>query len=75
VLGKGIKMVKHIAVFNRWGQILYERSNIQPNDHAAGWNGKFNNLDVAPGTYVYIAEVVCDTDETFAYKGTVTLLR
>src|SRR5581483_6384186 len=27
VLGKGIKLVKHITVFSRWGQIVYQRDN------------------------------------------------
>lgn len=75
VLGKGIKLVKHITVFNRWGQAVYRRDNIQPNDHSAGWDGKSAGIDMPSGVYVYIAEIICDTGDEFAYKGTVTLIR
>ena len=75
VLGKGIKLVKHIIVFNRWGHVVYRRDNIQPNDHSAGWDGKSEGIDMPSGVYVYIAEIICDTGDVFTYKGTVTLIR
>lgn len=35
-------------VFNRWGELIFET-----NDYKLGWNGTYNGLSVADGTYVY----------------------
>lgn len=76
VLGRGIKEVKHFAVFDRFGNILFERSH-QPATETGfdGWNGTYKDRPMPSGTYVYVAEVVCDTGEVFPYKGTVVLIR
>ncbi len=74
-LGKGINVVKHFAVYNRTGQVLFEKSNFQLNDKSSGWNGKFQGYDQPTGVYIYAIEVECDTKEIFSKKGTITLIR
>jgi gliding motility-associated-like protein len=75
VRGKGITTVRYFRVFNRWGQVVFERSNIQVNDPGQGWDGKINGLPAQPDVYVYTAEVQCTAGGTFTYKGNVTLIR
>ncbi len=76
ILGRGIKEVKHFAVFNRLGEVLYEKEHFSVNETAfEGWDGTYKNVPAPPGTYVYFAEIVCDTGELFHYKGTVVLIR
>ncbi|MFY7900336.1 MAG: PKD domain-containing protein, partial [Chitinophagaceae bacterium] len=74
-LGRGIKVVKHFTIYNRAGQLIFEKSNFQINDKLAGWNGKFQGHDQPMGTYIYSIEVECDTNEIFSKKGTITLIR
>ncbi|MBC7650139.1 MAG: PKD domain-containing protein [Deinococcales bacterium] len=74
-LGRGIKSVKHFAIFNRAGQIIYEKANFNVNDASSGWNGTFKGIEVQSGVYVYMIEVVCDTGDIFSAKGTVTIIR
>ena len=74
-LGRGIKSVKHFAIFNRAGQIIFEKSNFNVNDAAAGWNGTFKGLEAQSGVYVYMIDVECDTGDIFSAKGTITLIR
>jgi gliding motility-associated-like protein len=74
-LGRGIKLVKHFAIFNRAGQIVFEKANFNVNDASAGWNGTFKGIEAQSGVYVYMIEVECDTGDIFSAKGTVTIIR
>ena len=75
--GKGIYGVRSFKIFNRWGEIVYEKYNFQVNDAspAAGWNGRYKNKDAGQDVYVYIIEVVCENNTVIQYKGNVTLVR
>ena len=72
---KGISIVKHLIIYNRWGQKVYERSNFIAGDRSLCWDGKLNGYPAAEGTYVYFAEMECPAGGQFTRKGTVTLLR
>lgn len=74
-LGRGIKLVKHFIIFNRSGQIIFEKANFNVNDASAGWNGTFKGIEAQSGVYVYMIEVECDTGDIFSAKGTITLVR
>jgi gliding motility-associated-like protein len=75
VRGKGIKTVKSFRVFNRWGQVVFERNNFPPNDKTFGWNGLINGNPASPDVYVYTCEVVCENDVPYTYKGNVAILK
>jgi gliding motility-associated-like protein len=75
VRGKGIKSIKHFRVFNRWGEIVFERNDFPPNQPSFGWDGKVRGVLSTPDVYVYTAEVVCENDVLFTYKGNVTVIR
>jgi gliding motility-associated-like protein len=71
---KGIGIVKHLVIFNRWGQKVYDRSNFVAGDRASCWNGTINGYPAETGTYVYFVELECP-EGTFSRKGTMTLVR
>ncbi|WPV67311.1 PKD domain-containing protein [Chitinophaga sp. LS1] len=75
IRGKGIKTVKSWRIYNRWGQLVFERTNFGVEDITSGWDGKVKGVLVNPDVFVYVAEVVCDTNEDFTLKGNVMLLR
>ena len=77
VRGSGIKLVKNFRIYNRWGQVVFERANFQVNDPQFGWDGKVRNTNSfsPPDVYVYYCEVVCDNDTPFTYKGNITLVK
>jgi gliding motility-associated-like protein len=73
--GSGIGIIKSLRVYNRWGEIIFEKKNFYPNDNSSAWNGKYKGVDADAGTYVYFAEMECNAGEMFTRKGTVTLVR
>lgn len=75
VRGKGILSVKSFRIFNRWGEVVFEKINFPPNNPAYGWNGKIKGIEGPPDVFVYTAEVVCDNGTPYTYKGNVSLIK
>lgn len=73
--GEGLERVSSFRVFNRWGQMVFERMNFQLNDERAGWDGRFNGQLLPPDVYVYTMQVTCSTGEVLKWKGDVTILK
>ncbi|TDX00410.1 PKD domain-containing protein [Dinghuibacter silviterrae] len=73
--GKGISLVKSFRIFNRWGQLVFERYNFLPNDVSAGWDGTVGGRKVSPDVFVYECEIICENNQALLFKGDVTLLR
>jgi len=71
----GIGMVKHMVIYNRWGNKVFDRSDFPGGDPAYCWDGTLNGIPQPTGTYVYYAEIKCPKGETFIRKGTVILIR
>lgn len=74
IRGKGIR-VKSFRIFNRWGEVVFERTNFNPNDPKFGWDGKVRGVPASPDVFVYTAEVVCDNNVIYTYKGNTTILK
>ncbi len=75
VKAKGVKMVKTFRIFNRWGQLVFEKTNFPPNADNFGWNGTVRGIPAPPDVYVYTCEVVCEDDTPYTYKGNVAILK
>ncbi|GAA4323560.1 PKD domain-containing protein [Flaviaesturariibacter amylovorans] len=75
VRGTGILQVKSFRIFNRWGEVVFERANFAPNNPSFGWDGKVKGTVTPPDVYVYTAEVICENGMTFTYKGNVSVLK
>jgi len=74
VRGIGIR-VKSFRVFNRWGNLVFEKEAFEANDPKYGWDGKVRGVPAAPDVYMYLAEVVCDNGTVYLHKGNTTLLK
>jgi gliding motility-associated-like protein len=73
--GTGLFRIKSMIVFNRWGEIVFEKKDFLPNDPAAGWTGVFKGQKASPDVYIYMMEILCDNNTVIPVKGNVTLLR
>jgi gliding motility-associated-like protein len=75
IRGKGLSTIKSMLIFNRWGQLVFERKDFSPNDPSAGWDGTFKGQKAPMDVYVYLIEIVCDNSMTVPYRGNVALIR
>ena len=74
IKGKGIGIIKSLVIYNRWGETVFENKNFNIDDRSTGWNGRFKGVLVPAGSYVYFAEMQCDSGQPILKKGTVTVL-
>lgn len=73
--GQKVRKVKKFSIFNRWGEMLFNKENFQPNDNNYGWDGNRNGQAMNAGVYIYAVEVEMINGETAILSGDVTLLR
>jgi gliding motility-associated-like protein len=67
--------VKDLAVFNRWGEQIFQIRDAVPGDRRFGWNGSYKGSPAPAGTYVYMAIVEFADATQQKFSGTVILLR
>ncbi|HNQ68434.1 MAG TPA: gliding motility-associated C-terminal domain-containing protein [Bacteroidales bacterium] len=61
----------YFAVFDRWGAILYETTDL----NALGWDGTYKGEKLATDVFVYWIKARCLNGEEYNHQGNVTLLR
>jgi hypothetical protein len=64
----------HLAIFDRWGEHVFDAKNISTNALQDGWDGTFKGKKVDGGVYVFYAEVEVLPGRTAIIKGDVTVL-
>lgn len=66
-----VKSILRFNIFNRWGNLIFEKRNFQPNDEQNAWRG-----DDAPiGTYVYFVEIELYDGQHIVISGDINLIR
>jgi gliding motility-associated-like protein len=74
--GAGVKSINFMRIFDRWGELLYEKTGLLVGDDPTqGWDGKFNGVYVQAGIYVYIIDVTFEDGNTLVYRGDITVIR
>lgn len=75
VRGRGIERIQSIRIFNRWGQLVFEKRDFMANDKNSGWNGMLNGKPADQDIYVYVVEVICENATVIPFRGNVALIR
>ena len=66
----GIATLDYFRVFNRWGQLVFQTSQI-----GKGWDGTVSGKVQDTGTYVWMVSGTDFTGKKVVKKGTATLIR
>lgn len=72
--GRGLERVKSLRIFNRWGEVVFEKTDFPVNDPAAGWDGTYKGKKAQADVYVYQAEVFCDNGDIIRLNGNIALV-
>jgi gliding motility-associated-like protein len=73
--GKGVSTIKSFRIYNRWGELMFQREGIELNDESNAWDGTFNGATPRPDVYVWVIDAICETGEPLFLKGDVTIIR
>ena len=72
---RAVVNIKRFFIADRWGELLFDRSNIPPNMPDEGWDGTYKGKVLDPGTFVFWAELERFDGSTFFEKGGFSLVR
>jgi hypothetical protein len=73
--GHTISSIETLTVYDRWGDLVWKKHGILPNDLQMGWDGTFNGVKVLPGVYVWHAQLALKDGSMITEKGDVTVIR
>lgn len=73
--GKGLFAIKTLRIFNRWGELVFERTNFGANDTVKGWDGTYKGKPALQDVYVYTIDVLCENNTVLTYNGNIALIR
>lgn len=77
--GVNVKRINNLKIFDRWGEMVFDKDNFPPNLEIEGWDGsikhKDNSTPFNTAVFVYSAEVEFINGEKETFKGDVTLIR
>jgi gliding motility-associated-like protein len=75
VRGKGLFRVRSLRIFNRLGEVVFEKREFAPNNPALGWDGKYKGNKPKADVYVYQVELYCDGGQIVQFAGNVALIQ
>ena len=67
--------VLYFRVFDRWGELLHEANQFEPNDENAGWDGTFRGQPAPGGVYIWHLGVEFADGNREEFSGHATLIR
>ncbi|MBX2871663.1 MAG: gliding motility-associated C-terminal domain-containing protein [Saprospiraceae bacterium] len=73
--GEDLQSVVKLQIFDRWGNLLYEGQDLEPNNYFDGWDGWSRGKELGNGVYVYTAILLLEDGKERRISGSVTLMR
>ena len=70
-----VESVQQLHIFDRWGNLVFQRSSLSPGDPGLAWDGQFNNRPLQSQVLVYQLSFVLKDGTTFVQEGSFTLIR
>jgi len=73
--GSGLEEISELAIYDRWGNLVFQEFHFQPNDPTLSWDGLMKGKLLNPSVYVYKLIVVFKDNIRETRFGDVTLIR
>lgn len=67
--------VSTFRVFDRWGELVFQKTDPNPNQESDGWDGSFRGKPASQDLFVWMAEIVLDDGTKKIFAGETLLLR
>ncbi|MCC7504694.1 MAG: gliding motility-associated C-terminal domain-containing protein [Saprospiraceae bacterium] len=67
--------IRRLAIYDRWGDLMFEGEDLTTNDRAAGWDGRLRGREVPAGVYVFVASVETQSGRVLEFRGDLTVVR
>lgn len=70
-----VHLIDLFAVYDRWGELVFQQKNFLPNDPSIGWDGNFRDTPARPAVYAYLVLWRDKLGNVHKAYGDVTLIR
>jgi gliding motility-associated-like protein len=71
----GVSSILLLQIFDRWGDLVFENKNFEPNNAQLGWDGRFRDKPVNPGVYTYLFKLRLIDGIEQVITGSITIVR
>ncbi len=68
-------IILEMHIYNRWGDVIFEKNNFNTNNAPEGWDGTFKGLKLNPDVFVYHIIIEGSDGIRSALSGDVTIIR
>jgi gliding motility-associated-like protein len=73
--GPAAANINLMRIYDRWGELVFEKENFELNQPNVGWDGIFRGKPAESGVYTYYALVKFIDESVLEFKGSVTIVR
>ncbi|MBK7807932.1 MAG: gliding motility-associated C-terminal domain-containing protein [Saprospiraceae bacterium] len=73
--GKDVSELRNFRIYDRWGNLIYQKDNQMPGLEYMDWDGNFKGQPLPSGVYTWVCEVAYIDQVNIIYKGTMSILR
>jgi len=77
--GPAAIIIREFYIYDRWGELIFFKEDVELNDPALGWDGDFKTDDLGTQVFSWYALIeFCDSDgadDTRPYSGDITLIK
>lgn len=71
--GAGIH-IRRLQVVDRWGTVIFQKNDFEPNDPSAGWDGYFRGTRIPSSMLVYSLELELPNGEAYIESGELAVI-
>ena len=68
-----VRKIKTLQIYDRWGNMVFQTTNVLPNDRSKGWDGRYKGEMMNPAVFVWWAEIELESGEEILLEGDVTI--
>jgi gliding motility-associated-like protein/CSLREA domain-containing protein len=73
--GYGVENVDLFRIVDRWGNLVFQAQDFQPDNDEFGWDGRYKGQMMTCGVYAFFAKIKFVDGTEKMYKGDVTLTK
>lgn len=70
-----LEKVERLSIYDRWGELLFDKQDFIPNVESEGWDGFFRGRPVNPGVFVWTLRLRFTDGLVLDYSGNLSVLR
>ena len=70
-----VATIDQLLLFDRWGNLVFQRNSLPPGDPGLAWDGQFNNRPVLSQVLVYQITFTLQDGTTRYEEGSFALIR